>query len=194
MAIGLRLVNIIDGGDSGWRMCYQYGSRMSDRGPFNAEKIWHLEHEGQVAYVVPPLAHFTSGPSGLCYNPGGAAMPEKYDDHFFVCDFRGGADNSGVWAFSVRPKGASFELVEKEQFVWRVLATDCDFAPDGGFYVSDWVQGWEQTGMGRLYRFADRESEKKPIVAEVKKLLADGFDNRPIDDLAKLLAHPDMRI
>jgi quinoprotein glucose dehydrogenase len=189
-----RLVNIVDGGDSGWRMCYQYGSHMSDRGPFNAEWIWYPHHDGQPAYIVPPLANMTSGPSGLCYNPGGAALPDKYADHLFICDFRGGADNSGIWAFSVKPSGASFELVKKEQFVWRVLATDCDFAPDGGFYVSDWVEGWEQTGKGRLYRFADPQAEKKPIVGEVKKLLAEGFDKRSNDELGKLLTHPDMRI
>ncbi|HEV3235473.1 MAG TPA: PQQ-dependent sugar dehydrogenase, partial [Gemmataceae bacterium] len=36
-----RCVYIVEGGDSGWRMGYQYGTAMSDRGPFNAEKIWH---------------------------------------------------------------------------------------------------------------------------------------------------------
>lgn len=187
-----RLVQIVEGGDSGWRMFYQYGSVMSDRGPWNAEKIWHLEN--QPAYIVPPLAHITAGPSGLCFNPGGAALPDKYADHFFVCDFRGNWSGSGVTAFSLRPKGASFEVAKKEQFIWQILATDCDFGPDGGFYISDWTQGWDETGKGRIYRFADPAAEKKPVVAEVKKLLAEGFDKRPIDELIKLLAHADMRV
>jgi quinoprotein glucose dehydrogenase len=189
-----RLVQIVEGGDSGWRMYYQYGSRMSDRGPFNAEKIWHLPPDNTAAYIVPPLAHLTDGPSGLCFNPGGAALPEKYADHFFVCDFRGGADNSGVWAFTVKPKGASFELGKKEHFVWRILATDCDFGPDGGFYVSDWVQGWDQPEKGRLYRFADPEAEKRPEVAQVKKVLSEGFDKLSIGELALLLTHADRRV
>jgi quinoprotein glucose dehydrogenase len=77
--------------------------------------------------------------------------------------------------------------------VWNILATDCDFGPDGGFYVSDWVEGWGLTGKGRIYRFADAEAAKKPEVAEVKKLLAEGF-YKGNDELMKLLGHPDMRV
>jgi quinoprotein glucose dehydrogenase len=188
----VRLVQIVEGGDSGWRMSYQYGSVMSDRGPFNAEKIWHLQD--QPLYIVPPLAHIASGPSGFCFNYGSTALPDKYKDHFFLCDFRGGATNSGVWSFAVKPKGASYELVDREQCIWSILCTDCEFGPDGGLYVSDWVQGWDCTGMGRIYRFADPAAEKKNAAAEVKKLLAEGFDNRSLEDLAKLLENPDMRI
>ncbi|MFL5340758.1 MAG: PVC-type heme-binding CxxCH protein [Gemmataceae bacterium] len=191
----VRLVNIVEGGDSGWRMSYQYGTSMGNRGPFNAEKIWNVPiPPEQPAYIVPPLANFTSGPSGLCYNPGCVALPEKYAGHFFVCDFRGSSGGSGVVAFQVKPKGAAFELARKEEFIWSILATDCDFGPDGGFYISDWTEGWNLTGKGRIYRFADPVAAKKPEVAEVKKLLAEGFDQRSIEELAKLLHHPDQRI
>ena len=37
-------------------------------------------------------------------------------------------------------------------FVQGVLATDCDFGPDGNLYVVDWLEGWTGTGMGRIYR------------------------------------------
>jgi quinoprotein glucose dehydrogenase len=189
-----RLVYIVEGGDSGWRTGYQYGSSLSDRGPFNAEKIWHLQHEGQAAYVVPPLAHITSGPSGLCYNYGATALPERYKEHFFICDFRGSANGSGVYSFAVKPKGAAFEIQVGHEAFWRIQATDCDFGPDGGLYVSDWVQGWGITGKGRLYRFADPAAEKNPAIGEVKKLLAEGFDQRPIEELTKLLGHADLRV
>jgi len=188
-----RLVYIVEGGDSGWRTGYQYGSDMGDRGPFNAEKIWHLPPAEQPAYIVPPLAHITSGPSGLCFNYGATAFPERYRDHFFICDFHGSSNGSGVYSFAVKPKGAAFEIADGHQCVWNVLATDCDFGPDGGFYVSDWVEGWELTGKGRLYRFADADAAKKPEVAEVKKLLAEGF-YKSNDELMKLLEHPDQRV
>ncbi|HEY7309071.1 MAG TPA: PVC-type heme-binding CxxCH protein [Gemmataceae bacterium] len=189
-----RLVHIIEGGDSGWRTGYQYGSAFSNRGPWNAEKIWHLPNPDQPAFVVPPLAHITAGPSGFCYNYGATALPTRYADHFFICDFHGSSGGSGVYSFAVKPKGASFEVADGHQFIWSVLATDCDFGPDGGFYISDWVEGWGLTGKGRIHRFADAEAAKKPAVAEVKQLLSQGFERRPAAELVKLLAHPDMRV
>ncbi|MFL5243707.1 MAG: HEAT repeat domain-containing protein, partial [Gemmataceae bacterium] len=188
-----RCVYVVEGGDSGWRIGYQYGTAMSDRGPFNAEKIWHLPHEGQPAYVVPPISHIADGPSGFCYYPG-TGLAERYAGHFFLCDFRGAAGNSGVRSFALKSQGASFQMVDQHEFIWSILATDCEFGPDGGFYISDWVDGWELTGKGRIYRFVDKEYGKKPIVPEVKKLLAEGFDQRPLSELAALLSHADMRI
>jgi quinoprotein glucose dehydrogenase len=189
-----RLVYVVEGGDSGWRIGYQYGSRMSDRGPWNAEKLWHLPHEDQPAYIIPPVAHIGDGPSGLCYNPGGAALPDRYARHFFLCDFRGDPTRSGVRSFAVKPKGAGFEMIDQHECIWSVLATDCDFGPDGGLYVSDWVFGWEGTGKGRIYRIIDTAKRQSAVVQEVKKLLAEGFDKRPVAELAKLLEHPDMRV
>jgi quinoprotein glucose dehydrogenase len=189
-----RLVYVVEGGDSGWRTGYQYGSSLSNRGPFNAEKLWHLQHPGQPAYIVPPLAHIADGPSGLCFNYGAVALPEQYARHFFLADFRGSGGISGIRSFAVQPKGAAFEITDRHQFIWSILATDCDFGPDGGFYVSDWTQGWELTGKGRIYRFADAASAKNPAVAEVKHLLAEGFDRKTPATLVTLLGHADMRV
>jgi quinoprotein glucose dehydrogenase len=189
-----RLVYVVEGGDSGWRTGYQYGSTLSNRGPFNAEKLWHLPNAGQAAYIVPPLAHLADGPSGLCYNYGAVALPDRYAGHFFLADFRGSSGISGIRSFAVKPSGASFEMTDQHQFIWSILATDCEFGPDGGFYVSDWAEGWELTGKGRIYRFTDPVAAKKPAVSEVKRLLAEGFDKRTPEELARFLSHPDMRV
>jgi len=109
--------------------------------PVQLREALAAQHDGQPAYLLPPLANFTAGPSGLCHYPG-VGLPEEYNGHFFVCDFRGEAGGSGVWAFTSKPKGAAFELDRPRQFAWSVLATDCDFGPDCAFYVSDWVHGW----------------------------------------------------
>ena len=186
-----RWVHLVEGGDSGWRIGYQY---MPGLGTWNAEKLWHLQPTNTASYLLPPLAHIANGPSGLTYHPGTSLLPEKFDKHFFLCDFRGSGAGSGIHAFQIKPKGASFELINRQQFVWSVLATDCDFGPDGGFYVSDWVEGWGLTNKGRIYKLFDPAKLDDPIVKEVKKTLADGFDHRPVAELARLLNHKDQRI
>jgi quinoprotein glucose dehydrogenase len=85
-------------------------------------------------------------------------------------------------------------MVDAHQFIWSVLATDCNFAPDGGFYISDWVFGWEGTGKGRIYRIADPAKRKSASMKEVRTLLAEGFDQRPVSELIRLLDHQDMRV
>jgi quinoprotein glucose dehydrogenase len=193
-----RWVQIVEGGDSGWRAGYQYGTLMhhkgvpqGNRGPFNAEKIWHLrtETDGPPAYVVPPLAHFGNGPSGLTYYPG-VGLSDRYKGHFFACDFTSNPGSSVIWSLAVKPKGASFEVVDLHPFVRNMVPTDCEFGPDGAFYWSDWVGGWSPPGKGRIFRLTDPEAMKNPAVAEAQKLIAEGFEKRSVEELAKLLEHP----
>jgi quinoprotein glucose dehydrogenase len=185
-----RWVYVVEGGDSGWRMSFQY---LSDRGPWNREKLWHPQHDGQPAYIVPPIVNIADGPSGLAFYPG-VGLPEKYDNHFFLVDFRGAFANSGVRSFAVKPKGASFELVDSQEFLWSILATDVDFGPDGAMYVSDWVETWDGAGKGRIYRLSDPASEKNPLVAQTQTLIREGFSKRSNDELARLLAHPHRQV
>ncbi len=111
--------------------------------------------DGQAAYIVPPIANISDGPSGLTHDPG-TGLPAKYRDHFFLADFRGSNSNSGIRSFANKPKGASFELVDAEQFLWSVLATDVDFGPDGALYVSDWTNGWNKPMKGRIWKVTGR--------------------------------------
>jgi quinoprotein glucose dehydrogenase len=185
-----RWTYLVEGADYGWRMHYQY---LRDRGPWNREKLWHPQHEGQAAYIVPCIANITDGPSGITYYPG-TGLGEEYKGHFFVSDFRGSASNSCIFTWSQRPKGASFELVGARKFLEGMLVTDCDFGPDGGLYASDWIDGWSGTGRGRIYRVVNPSLAKDSRVAEVKQLLAEGFDKRTTDELVKLLGHIDRRV
>ncbi|MGQ0637012.1 MAG: PVC-type heme-binding CxxCH protein [Planctomycetaceae bacterium] len=185
-----RWVYIVEGGDSGWRMYYQY---LRDRGPWNREKLWYPHHEGQAAYIVPPIANVADGPSGLTYNPG-TGFPARYTGHFFLADFRGTPNLSGIRSFAVKPKGAGFELIEPEQFAWSLLATDVDFGPDGAMYVSDWVEGWDGAGKGRLYRIAADSLAGDAMAAEARRLIGEGFSQRSSYGLSSLLAHPNMMV
>ncbi len=197
-----RWVAIAEGGDSGWRGGYQYGTLyhppgtpQGNRGPWNGEKIWHVPGPGggPPAYVLPALLHFGNGPAGLTHYPG-VGLNEKYRDHFFACDFR--ADlSSRIWAVAVTPKGASYEVKPQDKaFVGGAVPTDCEFGPDGAFYWSDWVGGWNPPGKGRIYRVTDPEAMKNPAVAEARTLLAAGFEKRDTGELLKLLGHPHQQV
>lgn len=188
-----RFLHIVEGGDYGWRIGYQYETRMHDetvkqgnRGPWNYEQLW--KPDAQAAYLLPALRNFANGPSGFTAYPG-VGLSDRYKGHFFLANFSGSPPNSGIFSFGVKPKGATFEMTDDHKFVWDVLATDCEFGPDGAFYVSDWVDGWGLPGKGRIYRITDPEAMKDPAVAEAKKLIAEGMDKRPVGELVKLLGH-----
>jgi quinoprotein glucose dehydrogenase len=197
-----RWVHLVAGSDSGWRIGYQYGcqanwgpgTKLGNRGPWNSERIWETPNPEQPAYVVPPVALLGNGPSGLCAHPGVAALPDDQVGHFYLADFRGGSGGSGVWSLAMRPKGAGFELQKPVEYLWSILGTDVDFGPDGGLYVSDWVEGWAKPGKGRIYRFAAPDKLKSAAVREVKALLAEGMAKRPGAELEKLLGHADARV
>lgn len=194
-----RFVHIVPGGDSGWRMGYQYQSSLHDetvkqgnRGAWNYDLLWKAG-EVKAAYTVPPVANFSNGPSGFAHYPG-VGLNAKYKGHFFLCNFSGTASASGIYAFTTKPRGSSFQLTGDHKFIWNVLTTDCEFAPDGSLYLSDWFDGWGLTGKGRIYKVTDPEAVQAPEVAEAKKLLAEGLDRTPIDQLVKLLNHAHQKV
>ncbi|MEP6662452.1 MAG: PVC-type heme-binding CxxCH protein, partial [Verrucomicrobiota bacterium] len=188
-----RWVYLVEGGDSGWRIGYQFINQPTVRGPWNSEKIWDPEKALEIGFVVPPVADIASGPAGLTYYPG-VGFPEKYDNHFFLVDFRGSASQTLVHSFTVKAKGASFELVDREDFLSNILATDVDFGPDGAIYISDWVAGWGPTGKGRIYRMTATNAANVTLVAETKKIIGEGMEHRSAKKLAQLLSHPDQRV
>ena len=185
-----RWTEVVRGGDTGWRMYYQY---QPDRGPFNREKIWHPFNEDTPAYIIPPIKNFTDGPSGLEFYPG-TGFGEDFKDRFFLCDFRGDASLSGVRSFRNRAKGAHWELVDDEQPFWNMLITDLDFGSDGRMYVSDWVFGWKGENKGRMYAFSDPQQQNSAIVKQVESLLRSGLKDQKTDTLKELMGHEDRRI
>ncbi len=188
-----RFTHIIEGGDSGWRTGYQYGTAMGNRGPFNEEGIWHLREPNQPTYITPPISHISDGPSGFVHYPG-IGLEDRYKGHFFLADFRGSSGQSGIRSFATKPKGASFEMVDEHKFIWGVLATDCDFGPDGAFYLSDWLEGWNIENKGRIYKFTDAEALKNPDVAKAKELIASDLTKKSVDELIALLSFPQQRV
>ncbi len=180
-----RWLYLVDGGEYGWHMGWQ---QMPKLGAWNLEGIWEMSTNSTAAYVIPPVAHIGHGPAGIAFYPG-TGMPTQYRNHFFMSDFPG-----GVHSFAVQPRGAGFDVFDLRQFVWELYPVDVDFGPDGGAYVLDWVEGWEKTGKGRLFRVFEEKSAKDPLVAQTRQILAEGMEKRGPDELAHLLGFADMRV
>jgi quinoprotein glucose dehydrogenase len=180
-----RWLYVVEGGDYGWHIGWQHLPKM---GAWNAERLWELSGTNTAAYVIPPIAHIGHGPAGVAFYPG-TGLPPQYRNHFFMCDFPG-----GIQSFSVQPRGAGFDATSPRQFLWDLYPVDIDFGPDGAVYVLDWVQGWEKTGKGRLFRIFEEKSASDPIVAQTRALIEEGMVKRTPDELANLLTHADMRV
>ncbi len=188
-----RCVYVVEGGDSGWRIGWQFLNTPVPHGAWMSEKIWQTQNDEQPACIVPPFGYLGDGPAGLTF-ASGTGLPERYANHFFLSDFRGTAGNSGVHSFAVRPKGASFEMADVQHFLWSILATDVEVGTDSGVYVLDWVNGWNKTGKGRIYRVVDSAAQDRAAAAETQKLIEQGLDDRNLEELATLLAHTDQRV
>lgn len=192
-----RLVYVVNGSDAGWRSNWQYGKyRDPNNNTYKVwmdEKLWMPRHEGQAAYITPCIANYVSGPAGFVYNPG-TALSSKYKNTFFVAEFVGNPAKSGVHAFKLASKGATFELGETEKILGGVLPTGLDFAPDGALYVADWIDGWDAKSFGRIWKMDDIGGAALPQRQQVKALLAADFSKQKEEELGALLANEDMRV
>jgi quinoprotein glucose dehydrogenase len=188
-----RLVYVVEGGDSGWRIGYQHAP-MGKGGPWLREGLWKPAFPGRPAYLLPPVCNIEDGPSGLTYYPGTGLDP-KYAGHFFITHFKGSIARSGIQTYTLKQNGATFAPTSSQQFMGGVLPTDVTFGPDGKLYLLDWVDGWPKSNKGRVYSV----SPGKPDPAQVKlsadlaKLLAGGFKDLDIARLQALLSHADRR-
>ena len=184
-----RWVYVVEGGDSGWRIGYQFIEAPVSRGPVERREALAPAHgTARPPTSLPPIANIADGPSGLTYDPG-TGLPERYDKHFFLCDFRGGpSGQSGIRPSPSSRRGPRSSWSTQRSSSGDILATDVDFGPDGALYVSDWVDGWDMPGKGRIYKVYDPAIGRGPASSrETKKLIAEGMARRPLDELAKLL-------
>ena len=185
-----RIVQILPGADSGWRIGFQW---LSDRGAWNREKMWHPRHPEQSAGIVPPIRNFADGPSGLAYDPG-VGLPDTFRDCFFLCDFRGAAGYSGIRTFRLSRSGAGYEVRDHDKIAWNTLATDVDFGPDGSLYLFDWVHGWSKTGKGRIFKVQTPKMGNDFKLRKNARTLGSDFSKLSKVRLRPLLMSPDRRI
>ena len=185
-----RLVYCVEGGETGWRMEYQTLEGENKRGPWVQENGWDPHASDRPAWILPAIDTIASGPSGLTFYPGGG-LDERYEDHFFLCDFRGDASYSRVLSFAVGPKGAGFKKVDEHVFIDHVLGVDVDFSYEGKVVVSDWGFGWVGNEEGRLYSVWD---DKHYQEGDVSNIFAEGFTDRRTNELVDFLGHKDRRV
>ena len=187
-----RLVHVIEGGDAGWRVGYQFPPLGKDS-PWLAGRLWQQRHEGQVAYILPPICNIEDGPSGIAYYPG-TGLNSTYQGNLFITHFKGAITRSGIFTYSVKPKGASYEIETAKPFLSSALPSDVKFGPDGRLYISDWADGWPKSKRGRIYAISDPLHENDAIMKETKALIGGDWTKRNTDELAQLLGHADWRV
>ncbi len=196
-----RVVYVVEGADSGWEMEHQamhtfhrsIGLEQRPLSRWMTEKVWELQNPVQPAFIIPPAAYISSGPSGLTYHPG-AGFLESEAQHFLICDYRGSAGASGIWSFKMEPAGAGMKMTSSHQLLWGVAATDVEYDWKGRLVVSDFITGWESHDAGRLVTLEANKMMKPEVVADVAALIKGGFTKQSSAELAKLLAHGDQRV
>ncbi len=187
-----RLVHVVEGGDSGWRVGYQFAP-LGNAGPWNSEKMWHPRNAEQPAFMLPPICNIEDGPSGIAYNPG-TAFGGAYQSHIFVTHFKGSISSSGIYAYELKPDGASYRVTDAVPFLTSALPTDVRFGPDGRLYYSDWAEGWPKSKRGRIYAIAPENHAADITAKEVQRLIASDFTRKSAGELTTLLGHADWRV
>ena len=182
-----RFVYIVNQMDAGWRANWQY--RGAGFNPWMDEGLSIPWHEGQPAYVTPPISNYVNGPAGFAWNPGTALGP-AYRDYFFLTS----APNGQQYAFQARESGASFEMVHEHQIGTGIPLVGINFGPDGALYGVDWGGGYPLNEKGAVWRIdipgeTDTESRRETAA----RLRADFAGETP-DGLTALLGHADRRV
>jgi len=189
-----RYVHILQGSDTGWRINWQYGKY---REPYESYKVWMDEKlylpyfEGQAAYITPALALAPNGPAGLAYNPG-TGMNKDWNNTFFGSYFTGNKKNARITSFQLKPKGASYEIVNETDILVGINSTGLSFGPDGALYVNDWKDSYSKKDAGRIWKLDTQIKEDKRV--ETEAVLSEGADKLDIKSLDELLDHGDMRV
>lgn len=186
-----RLIHIEQYLDAGWRSNWQYL-----RGRYNpwVDDTMHVPWaKGQPRWFTPPLSNYENGPAGFKFNPG-TALSVDYQDYFFLTS----APNGQQWAFQVKPRGDSFEMVNDHQIGKGVALVGLNFAPDGGLYGVDWGGGYPLNQKGAVWRIDVAENVAHPDRENTKTFLETDLSAIESDQLPTLvelmLLSPDQRV
>jgi quinoprotein glucose dehydrogenase len=196
-----RIVYIMDGVDSGWRMGHQglftfrddIGLPEAPISPWMTEKMANTRNDSQPAYIVPPIGNLTQGPSGLTYHPGNGFL-ESERGRFLICDYKAAPTSSGIFSFKLVPDGAGLKFKDAYKFNAGVCPTDVEYSYDGRLFVADFIGGWVSADQGRIYTLTAESEKNQGRTPETAALMKEGLEKKTNVELMKLFAHPDQRI
>ncbi len=191
-----RIVYVVNGADFGWRINWQFGKYRDPKN--NTYRVWtdeklHIPRFAeQAAYIIPTIANYVNGPTGMLYNPG-TALSEKWKNTFFIVEFVGNPAQSGIHTFKLNPDGAGFKLGETGKMLGGVLATGIDFGPDGAMYLADWIDGWGTKKHGRVWKL-DVDNPDAALRKATQDFLTADFSDYKLQQLEEILSNADMRV
>ena len=177
--------------DTGWRSNWQY---LRDRyNPWIHDLMHEPWHEDQPRWFTPPLSNYENGPAGFKFNPG-TALSVDYQNYFFLTS----APRGEQWAFQVKPKGDSFEMIHDHKIGQGTALVGLNFAPDGALYGVDWGGGYPLNQKGAVWRIdvpgklahPDRENTQAFLESDFSKIERERF----VTLSALLLRHTDQRV
>jgi len=180
-----RFVHITERSDSGWRCNHQY-MKMESR--WMRENIWQAGAQ-QPLFITPPMANYSNGPAGFLHEPG-TALGKHLRGHFILNQFPSGK----MEAFTVTPKGATFEMNPARLINSGIMGIGMSWAPDGSFYMADWEGGYPLDEKGAVWSVDEDKAEKHPERQRTGELLKAGFAQSSLNDLQVLLGHADQRV
>lgn len=142
-----RLVQVVEGGDYGFRFCYG----RSGKHPFQS---WY----GTLPGTLPMMTGVGEAPCEiLSYESDG--LPKEYQGQLMVTSW---ADHR-VELYPIKPRGASFKS-ERTPFVQggaNFRPVGLCIAPDGSLIVTDWVlSNYNLHGKGAIWRIRAKEPAK----------------------------------
>lgn len=182
-----RLVYLTQHMDVGWRINWQYFK--GDYNFWTGEGLFKPYFDGQAGHIVPTIANYVNGPSGFAWNPGTALSPE-YKNYFFITQFSSGYQN----AFQVKPKGASFEMINDHVIGNGVPLVGLNWGPDGGLYGTDWGGGYTLNDEGGVWKIDVPEYAGSKERKETATLIGEGMSGRDAQQLLTLCDHADQRV
>ncbi len=185
-----RLIYVIDGGDSGWRMHYQSVAGNYRGGPWMHEGMWKRDDTDLTPrWLTPSAGYIGSGPSGLAFSAVGA-WPEALRNQFFHCNF---SRKQALETFRTEPVGASFRIVVHKAFLAPAKIADCAFGYDGRLYAAEFIGSpWGHADTGHIFAVHPPETSKAALA--LTALAKTDFKTFADSRLLELLSHDDQRL